>query len=215
MEIMKKATKKSMKKMQSTGDVKTNIQMAVEFLNEQRQLLKKQELDVQKQREEKNARAKKLSKNTAEIELKGKERERLIEEVESLMKVKLDRDVKLIETGHESNRYVRCIYQSSRMTLEDYLKDFSNTYEKGLEEDMKENPVESLLQLLHEQKLLKKNFKPYSTAVAKGYFEEKPVRIYVCPKKRAMRVETDVFLTASGSYRLRDKELKRIVKAAI
>lgn len=211
---MKKA-KKSMKKMQSTGDVKTNIKMAVDFLNEQRQLLKKQELDVQKQREEKNLRAKKLSENSTEIELKGKEREKLIEEVESLMKVKLDRDVKLIETGHDSNRYVRCIYKSNRMTLEEYLTSFSETYAKGLEEDMKENPVPSLLQYLHERKLLKKNFKPYSTAVAKGYFEEKPVRIYVCPKKRAMRVETDVFLTASGSFRLHDKELKRIVKAAV
>lgn len=200
--------------MESTSDVRANILMATDFLKEQKRLLRKQSNDMQKYKAEKDEKTERLAKNTQEIELKGQERELLITEVEKLLKVRLEKDVILVETGHDSKRYVRCIYKQNRITLNQFLQDFVDVYGDGLPEDMKESPVTSLLQLLHEKKVLKKDFKPYSTSVSKGYYEEKPARIYVDSNKNAIRVETEAYITAAGANRLRLKELKPILTAA-
>lgn len=199
--------------MESTNDVRTNILMAADFLKEQKRLLKKQSNVMQKHKEEKEEKAERLTKNSEEIELKGQERELLIKKVENLLKVRLEKDVVLVEAGHDSKRYIRCIYRQNRTTLKGFLEDLVAVYGDGLEEEMRENPIPSLLQLLHEKKVLKKDYKPYSTAFSKGYFEEKPARIYVDSNKNAIRVETEVYITASGSNRLRLKELKPIIVA--
>lgn len=198
--------------IQSTGDVRANILAATKFLNEQRLLLEKQGQDVERQRKEKEAKAKKIKHFNKEIELKGKEREKLVQEVEKLMKVRIDKDVKLVQTGQDSNRYVKCIYKQNRMTLQEHLDVFIMSHGDQLDDEMKANPMQSILELLHEKKILKKNFKPYQSAVTKGYFEEKPVRIYVDPKNGAVRVETEVYITVAGIERLRSKELKRYMK---
>ncbi|MES9681723.1 hypothetical protein ABWK22_02160 [Gottfriedia acidiceleris] len=200
--------------MESTNDVRANILMVSDFLKEQKRLLKKQSNNMLKFRTEKEEKAERLAKNNEEIELKGLERESLIKEVENLLKVRLEKDVVLVEAGHNSKRYVRCIYKHNRTTLKDFLQDFVTVYGDGLEEGMREEPVQSLLQLLHEKKVLKKNFKPYSTAFANGYYEEKPTRIYVDSNRNAVRVETEVYLTAAGANRLRLKELKPILTRA-
>lgn len=200
--------------MESTSDVRTNILMAADFLKEQKRLLRKQSNNMQKYRTEKEVKTERLSKNSEEIELKGQERELLIKEVENLLKVRIEKDVVLLETGHDSNRYIRCIYKQNRTTLKGFLQDLVTVYGDGLDEEMKEQPVPSLLQMLHDKKVLKKNFKPYSTAFMKGYFEEKPSRIYVDSNKNAIRVETEVYITAAGANRLRLKELKPILTAA-
>ncbi|WP_232357421.1 phage antirepressor KilAC domain-containing protein [Bacillus tropicus] len=199
--------------MESTNDVRTNILMAADFLKEQKRLLKKQSNVMQKHKEEKEEKAERLTKNSEEIELKGQERELLIKKVENLLKVRLEKDVVLVEAGHDSNRYVRCIYRQNRTTLKGFLEDLVAVYGDGLAEEMRTNPVQSLLQLLHEKKVLKKDYKPYSTSFSKGYFEEKPVRIYVDSNKNAIRIETEVYITASGTNRLRLKELKPIIVA--
>ena len=198
--------------IQSTGDVRANILAATKFLNEQRLLLEQQGKDVERQRKEKEARAKKIKNFNKEIELKGKEREKLVQEVEKLMKIRIDKDVKLVETGQDSNRYVRCIYKQNRMTLKEYLENFITSHGSQLDEEMKENPMQSLMELLRDKKILKKNFKPYQSAVTKGYFEEKPVHIYVDSKNGAVRVETEVYITVTGIERLRSKELKRFMR---
>jgi hypothetical protein len=200
--------------MESTTDVRANILMAADFLKEQKRLLKKQSNNMLKFKTEKEEKTERLAKNSEEIELKGQERELLIKEVEDLLKVRLERDVVLVETGHDSKRYIRCIYKQNRTTLKNFLQDLVTVYGDGLEEEMKEDPIQSLLQLLHEKKVLKKDFKPYSTAFSKGYYEEKPSRIYVDSNKNAIRVETEVYITAAGANRLRLKELKPILTAA-
>ncbi|MGM2632453.1 hypothetical protein [Bacillus cereus group sp. Bce040] len=200
--------------MESTNDVRANVLMVADFLKEQKRLLKKQSNVMQKHKEEKETKAELLNKNFEEIELKGQERELLIKKVENLLKVRLEKDVVLVEAGHDSNRYIRCIYKQNRTTLKGFLEDLVTVYEDGLAEEMKDNPIQSLLQLLHEKKVLKKNFKPYSTAFSNGYYEEKPARIYVDSDKNAVRVETEVYITATGANRLRLKELKPVIVAA-
>ncbi|WP_257146730.1 hypothetical protein [Priestia megaterium] len=200
--------------IKSTSNVKTNLLMAQDFLKEQRRLIAEQALEMETQRVQKEEKTKLLNIKNEEIELKGKERELLIEQVENLMKTKLEKDVVLLQTGQNSNRFIRCIYKNNRTTLRQFLHDFVHVYENGLEEYMKDNPVDSLLQMLHEKKVLKKDYKPYLTSVSKGFYEEKPARIYVDPIKGAIRVETEVYITAAGANRLRMKELKPILRRA-
>lgn len=200
--------------LDSTPDIKTNVLMAADFLNEQKQLLKKQSEEMQRFKREKEQKTYRLKKTNDEIELKGKERELLIQEVEKLLFIRLEKDVVLVETGTDSNRFIRCIYKQNKVTLTQFLQDFVSVYGDGLGKEMKENPVHSLLQLLHEKKVLKKDFKPYQSSVSKGFYEEKPVRIYMDSNKNAVRVETEVYITAAGANRLKMKELKPVLVTA-
>ncbi|WP_368532154.1 hypothetical protein [Cytobacillus horneckiae] len=200
--------------MEATSDVKRNISMAADFLKVQKRLLRKQVIEMDKFKEAKLEKSKRLNKNNEEIELKGQERELLIKEVENLMKVRLEKDVVLIETGQESNRYIRCMYSHNRTTLHQFIEDFADVFADGLPEDMKENPIDSILQMLHDKKMLKKDLKPYISSVSKGFYEEKPSRIYLDGNKNAVRVETEAYITASGANRLRLKELKPFITAS-
>ena len=142
------------------------------------------------------------------------ERELLIEEVETLLNTRLQKDIVLIETGHDSNRYIRCVYKNNRTTISEFLEGFVAVYGDGLSDEMKADPLRSLLNLLHEKKVLKKDFKPYLRSVSNGFYEEKPSRIYLDSDKNAVRVETDAYITAAGANRLRMNELKPILTAS-
>lgn len=193
-------------------DVKQNLQFMLQQINEQKKIVVDQKKLFNAQRKKANTKKKAILKKAKEIEIKGDEKDSLIASIEELMQARIHQDIVLVKVEEDSSRYVKCIYKNNGITLDEYLTNLVTTYSSYFDSDNIEENKEFVMLLLHESKLLKKNYYPYTSSITKGYFEEKPCRIFLDDKLNISRVENEVYLTTEGINRLRFKELKHIYK---
>lgn len=191
-------------------DVKQNLQAMLEQINEQKKIVVKQKKLFNTQRKNAKVKQKAILKKAKEVELKGDERDALISSIEKLMQTRINRDIILVQAEGDSSRYVKCIYKENGVTLDEYLTNLVTTYASNFDSENTEEMKQFVLNKLQEAKVLKKNYFPYSSSITKGYFEEKPCRIFLDDKRNVSRVENEVYLTAEGMNRFRFKELKAI-----
>lgn len=193
-------------------DVRENLQSMLQQINEQKKIVIAQKKKCKAQR--KNAKVKKsaIDKKTKEVILKGKERTALINNIEELMQTRINQDIVLVRTEGDSSRYVKCIYKENAITLDEYITNLVKAHASFFESENEEDNKQWVLNKLHESKILKQNHFPYSSSITKGYFEEKPCRIFLDDKRSVSRVENEAYLTTEGINRLRFKELKDVYR---
>jgi len=193
-------------------DVKSNLEVMLQMIDEQKAIVSEQSKRFKKNRKAATKKVRAIKKAGKEVEVKGKEREALIRSVEELLNTRLEKDVVLVRAEGDSSRFVRCIYKTGT-TLKDYLTTLARSHTAYFETDDVEENLETLYTRLHNKKVLKKNYYPYSSGIARGYFEEKPASIILDRELNASRVDNEVYITVEGMNRLRFKELSPVYKA--
>lgn len=194
-------------------DVKQNLESMLGQINEQKKILVKQKKLFKAHCKNAKTKKKAIASKAKEVELKGNERNTLIDTIENLIQARIDKNIVLLRTEGDSSRYVKCIYKENGVTLDEYITNLVTVYASYFDSENIEENKQIVLNKLRDAKVLKQNYLPYLTSIMKGYFEEKPCCIFLDDKRNVSRVENEVYLTTEGINRLRFKELKDIYRS--
>lgn len=194
-------------------NTKQNLKAMLKQIKEQKEIVIKQKKMFKAQRKNTKIKKKDILKKTKEIEIRGNVRDALISSIEELMQTRIDQNVMLVKTEGDSSRYAKCIYKENGITLDEYITNLVTEHSSYFDSGNIEENKQLVLTKLHDEKILKQNYYPYTSSLIKGYFEEKPCCVFLDDKLDVSRVENKIYLTTEGINRFQFKELKDIYQS--